>query len=266
MCDKVEIGRPIDENDSPGNRYRRELNFVSVQLFGPSMLMFHRAGFAGRAYNVASRLHLPASAIARRAALFSDSRRPPKFGDALRGAKSFTGPVEADASAHSHASATAAVAPGPSVQGVFGRAQALVREYGAYAVGIYATLWVTPLVGVYAACVVCDNFGYGDPGPLLASLGIKDWIYGLAGLPADARPAPWQVSAAWAYISAEVLEPVRFPLTLYLAPRLKRWVVGAAWPSSSNDSQTVPASSATNAQAPLGTPDNNASGRTGSST
>ena len=226
--------------------------------------MFLRAGFAGRASDVASRLKASAFVTARRAALFSDIRRPPKFGDALRGAKSFTGrkgPVEADALVNAHASSTASVAP---VKGFFGRAQALVREYGAYAVGIYATLWVTPLVGVYAACVVYDNFGYGDPGPLLASLGIKDWIYGLACLPADARPAPWQVSAAWAYMSAEVLEPVRFPLTLFLAPRLKRWVIGAAGPSSSSNPQASPANSTANAQAPSETPDNITSGRTGS--
>ena len=237
--------------------------FIGFLSKGPPVIrMFLRAGFA---YKAASRLQAPASVIARGAALFSDIRRPPKFGDALRGAKSVSGredPVDADASAHSHASATAVATP---VQGVFGRAQALVREYGAYAVGIYATLWVTPLVGVYAACVAYDNFGYGDPGPLLASLGIKDWIYGLAGLPADARPAPWQVSAAWAYMSAEVLEPVRFPLTLFLAPRIKRWVVGAAAPSSSSNSQTSPANSAANAQALSETPDSSASGRTGSS-
>lgn len=126
--------------------------------------------------------------------------------------------------------------PDAPPRGLLQRVKVMVKEFGAYAIGLYASLWLGPLVGVYELCVVNENFGYTSPAPLLTSLGVKDWVYGLLHLPPDARPEPWQVSAAFAYIAAEVAEPIRFPLTLFLAPRLKRWVAarrgGVATPSA----------------------------------
>lgn len=117
--------------------------------------------------------------------------------------------------------------PAPPPRGLFNRAKELIREYGVYAIALYVGMWIGPLAGVYELCVLNDNFGYNSPAPILTSLGVKDYIYDHLGLAPDARPEPWQVSAAFGYLATEIFEPVRFPLTLFLAPRLKRWFQAA---------------------------------------
>ena len=104
------------------------------------------------------------------------------------------------------------------------RMKLLIQEYGAYALCIYAGLWVVPLAAYYELFVVYDNFGYKSPEHILTYFGIKESVYEFLKLAPDATPEPWQLSALFAYLAADVSEVVRFPLTLFLAPRLKRWL------------------------------------------
>ena len=124
---------------------------------------------------------------------------------------------------------TAAADPAPSAParlGMISRAVGVVREYGASAVVIYAALWLGPGVASYYALVAAGNFGL-DAGVALAYLptAASDGILSMVGVPPGGTLAPWHTSAVLAYLFTDVLELVRLPATIFLAPRLKRWLL-----------------------------------------
>ena len=101
-----------------------------------------------------------------------------------------------------------------------------MREYGASAVVIYTTLWIGPGIGSYYALLNFDNFGF-DAGIALQYLPVtaKTTILEAIGVAPDGGLEPWHTSVILAYLFTDVLELVRFPATLWLAPKLKRWIV-----------------------------------------
>jgi len=110
------------------------------------------------------------------------------------------------------------------------RIKSMLKEYGPIAIGVYAALWIVPFGGLFQVFYAFDNFGH-NPISLLEYMGAKDYIYGVLQLPQDARPEGWQISGVYAYLGAELLEPLRLPLSIWLAPRAKRWLSARRQPA-----------------------------------
>jgi Protein of unknown function (DUF1279) len=93
------------------------------------------------------------------------------------------------------------------------------KMYGWYFVSIYMSLWIGPLCGVYLSCSYNDNFGI-DILSLIDYFKLQD-NYVVKMIPRE-NIQPWHSSALIAYGVAEVAEIVRLPLSLYLAPKVKK--------------------------------------------
>jgi hypothetical protein len=113
-------------------------------------------------------------------------------------------------------------APNANPGNLFARAKKLVVDYGPYALVLYSAMWVVPLASLYQIFYAFDNFGH-NPTSILQFFGVKDQLFAYFSLSPDARPERYQISGVYAYLGTEIIEPARFGLTLYLAPRLKSW-------------------------------------------
>jgi hypothetical protein len=98
----------------------------------------------------------------------------------------------------------------------------LWNEYGYYALALYTSMWVVPLATMYETFYYFDNFGH-NPASILQLVGMKDMVFAWMELSPDARPERYQISMIYAYLGSEIIEPLRFGATLFLAPRLKAW-------------------------------------------
>ena len=136
----------------------------------------------------------------------------------------------------------------PKKKGTLTRVIALVRDYGAPAVGIYAVLWAAPLVVSFHVLAAGNNFGL-DANVALAYLPVDAtaWLLGTLGVAPGGALAPWHTSALLALLVADVTEVVRLPATLLLAPRAARWWAtrraGSARASGGGSSGTASSSS-----------------------
>lgn len=118
------------------------------------------------------------------------------------------------------ASTEAEMAPPKSL---FGRIKYLIKENGMSMVALYVGFWVIPGGIFYETFLYHNNWGH-NPNSILEYLHIKDTVFNLFGLPPEASFEPWQISAIYAYLGAEILEPIRFGAALWLAPKLKRLI------------------------------------------
>lgn len=104
---------------------------------------------------------------------------------------------------------------------MFERVKHMAQEYGPTALALYVTGWVVPAAGFYYTFLAYHNFGH-NPVSILEFFHVKDYVFDLFKLDADAKLEEWQVSAVYAYLGAELLEAVRLPAVLWLAPKVKR--------------------------------------------
>lgn len=87
----------------------------------------------------------------------------------------------------------------------------------------YTAAWVVPFSASFAVLYANNNFGH-DPSSILTFFGVKAVVYETLGLSPDARLAPWQISAIYSFILADMLEIARIPFTLAVAPRVTKWL------------------------------------------
>lgn len=120
------------------------------------------------------------------------------------------------------AAKTAAAAGEPPKKSALETVKSAIKEYGATAGIVYGALWIVPCASAWSVFYAFDNFGH-NPASILQFLGIKDWVFDTLGWAHDARPERWQISTLYAYLFTDLLEFVRIPATLALAPRVKRW-------------------------------------------
>jgi hypothetical protein len=126
------------------------------------------------------------------------------------------------------AAAAAADAPGassstpPPPSGMFARVKHLIKEYGATALVLYEVAWVVPAATVYTVASLNGNFGL-DPLTFLDFIGMREAFFSYFALPPGHALEPWVTSAIIAFVSSDVLEPLRLGAVLWAAPRVKRW-------------------------------------------
>ena len=117
---------------------------------------------------------------------------------------------------------------------LFERVRFMIKEYGLYAISIYATLWIVPAGLLYQVFYSFDNFGH-NPVSILTFFHLKDTVFNMLGLPEDAKPEAWQISTMYAYLGTELFEVVRLPAALWLAPKLKRFFTKSATTAPSQE-------------------------------
>lgn len=109
----------------------------------------------------------------------------------------------------------------PVPKSIIERFKFMFKEYGMFAISLYVGMWVLPAGAAYGVFSHFDNFGH-NPISILQFLHVKDTVFGMLDLPPDAKPEGWQISAIYAYLTAEVLEVARLPAAIWLAPKFKR--------------------------------------------
>jgi hypothetical protein len=113
---------------------------------------------------------------------------------------------------------------------IFAKPFKLVKEYGPAVVVIWSGLYIVPGIAAFQALYMNDNFGY-DVAQALELLP-ADWrasvvttVNSYTGADAQATTLslkPWQTSAALGYAFTELLEPLRFPASLWGARQWKK--------------------------------------------
>jgi len=110
---------------------------------------------------------------------------------------------------------TQAAASSSSPKG-FAKLRALVKEYGALGIGVYAGVYLSTLGSLFLA-VDCGLLPAGDALSMLRSVG-ADRLFDLDKL----NPKTSNFAIAW--ILAKFTEPLRMLVTLAITPRLARLI------------------------------------------
>jgi len=108
------------------------------------------------------------------------------------------------------------LASSPKPLGARGRFKAALKQYGPVALVTYASLYGTSFLGFFAAA---ESMGADA---VLAAMervpGIGQWLSQMAaGLP------PKATTGGVAWLCTEVTDPLRWPLAIWLTPRIARW-------------------------------------------